>query len=783
MIADRYRLERKVGGGRVSAVWRVHDQFTDAPCAVKLLHRSMHKHAEALTRFSLEERLARELSGPHFPERVGSGSWDGMRYIAWRWHEGESLRALFERNPKQDAPTVHSIAQETCEALSIVHAAGYTHGDIKPENLYFADAGDKSGARQLKLLGFGVASRISSFSASPPRRKPGTIVGTPLYLSPELILGRAPKGGQADLWALAVVVYEALTGRAPFLGSDLGAVVEAILKRDAPKPSALAEHLPGTFDLWWSQALEQEFKTPSEFASSLSRALAPALRSSHTQRSAALPERPAASVLPERPAATAPPELATAGPAQRPAAPEPSPVAAAVQQPPAAAKLLAAAEPLAAALAAAAASGRSITASGIGPAHEVERRGDLKAAHEARPLELEAPRPSATPGKTAGAHAGERRAAASVPSGSADDDVAARTSATEPVATPEREGSSGSSEPAEALAPNPLESKAAETAPEAHGHGAGISDAQGANTFAPLAPPLRDLATTSRKTLVGITPPRPLGSTLPGGSMAPVPAQPAAEVAPSKGIHISAVVPVEDSFFSAAESLRRPNNPTVPFPRPRVQPRVPGAASEPFPGASGRPETATWRGSTSQTVRFVLTSPDHKPQRVAAVVVCAAAALVIFAINRSPIAGTASIGQARGALSTEPGKSAPQPRPADPSAPSAETTPPKPSGVEGQGREAPLAGRELAPGLVIPQGEAQPAAGSSLVPGEAAGPSSSPSRSRPPRAAPRAAGTDAPPRARPAPPQPRAEPAPSSRRSAPEPPQPSKSGGDFDFGF
>src|SRR5690349_1222232 len=293
LIADRYRLERKVGGGRVSAVWRVRDEISSRPGALKILHRSMHKHPEALTRFSLEDRLARELSGPHFPERVGSGVWDGMRYIAWRWHEGEPLRALFERNPKQDAPTVHSIVQETCQALAQVHAAGYAHGDLKPENLFFADRGE-TGGRQIKLLGFGVASRLSRASAAGfgvGRRRPGEIVGTPLYLSPDLILGRVPNGGQADLWALGVIVYEALTGRAPFLGDDIGAVLQAILEKRAPRPTTVADNLPGSFDTWWTQALAQEFDTPGEFAGALARALAPALRTSHTQRSASLPDR------------------------------------------------------------------------------------------------------------------------------------------------------------------------------------------------------------------------------------------------------------------------------------------------------------------------------------------------------------------------------------------------------------------------------------------------------------------------------------------------------------
>src|SRR6476620_1393003 len=182
MIADRYRLERKVGGGRVSAMWRVQDQVTDGTCAIKLLHRSMNDHPEALARFSLEDRLSRELTGEYFPERVGSGSWHSLRYIAWRWYEGECLRSLFERNPKQDVHTVYSIVQETCQALAVVHGAGYTHGDLKPENLFFAERSEKEkdSSRQLKLLGFGVASRLARpLLGAQARRTPGQIVGTP----------------------------------------------------------------------------------------------------------------------------------------------------------------------------------------------------------------------------------------------------------------------------------------------------------------------------------------------------------------------------------------------------------------------------------------------------------------------------------------------------------------------------------------------------------------------------------------------------------------------------
>jgi serine/threonine protein kinase len=706
VIADRYRLERKVGGGRVSAVWRVRDEITARECAIKMLHRSMHKHPEALTRFSLEDRLARELSGPHFPERVGSGVWDGMRYIAWRWHDGESLRALFERNPKQDAPTVHSIVQETCQALTIVHAAGYAHGDLKPENIFFADRGAGERLRQVKLLGFGVASRLSRPSAAGfgvGRRRPGEIVGTPLYLSPDLILGRVPNGGQADLWALAVIVYEALTGRAPFLGADIGAVLQAILEKRAPRPTSIAENLPGSFDAWWAQAIAQEFETPGELASALARALAPALRTSHTQRSASLPERPAAALSDITPMPASPP------PRMNP----------------------------------------SSTATGIGPA------------------DLQRDRPLLNPSR------GEPRPARPAP-------AAAPVSAASTSAAPVEAG----------IAPGP-----------------------GTDTFAPLPSPLRDLgAEVSRKTLVGITPPLPL-QTPPQQVLPQLAAQQqsapqrgapnasinAIEGAPCKPIETGARATLEEMF---GEGPRRPANPTVPFPRPRVAPRTSTAHSLSPQGLDQTPDigrTNTWHGTTSRTLRFAFTGPDNRPQRVAAAVVCVAAGLVIFAIGRSPVSGTASIGQATGSLSAERSSQPPLPGgdPQTGAAPAPSSHLPVPaeatasselaaaSGSDERDEQAggsdvvpppeppSLPGEELAPGLVVPPAT-EPGKLTDAPGQDAAVPSHAVPKAPSPGAAPGAPAAAPPPRAIPAK-------KPTAPASLPQPAR--KPTGELDFGI
>lgn len=834
-IADRYRLERKVGGGRVSAVWRVRDEISSRPCAIKLLHRSMHKHPEALTRFSLEDRLARELTGPHFPERVGSGVWDGMRYIAWRWHEGESLRALFERNPKQDAPSVHSIVQETCQALSLVHAAGYAHGDLKPENILFADRGEgERSSRQIKLLGFGVASRLSRPSAAGfgvSRRRAGELVGTPLYSSPDLILGRVPNGGQADLWALAVIVYEALTGRPPFLGSDVGAVLQAILEKRAPRPSSVADNLPGSFDAWWAQALAQEFDTPSEFAGALARALAPALRTSHTQRSASLPDRApspleALTPMPAAPRGNASTTASGIGPtdiglaragaarAARGASAAPASVhtaavgsGAAVASPAAHAPVMAsAATALASAavpasLGAAPAAGAAVEAAG-GRGRSPALAGSLApaaaaampaAAAMSAPSALSAaaspPRPAsslataAAAPAPAAASAGASTAAASPamaaspsmaatlsggtasattlsaanPSAAAAStaavsagtlspgraNLAAAASLVHPAALAATNASAASAVAlAPAAAPSAAPAPAASVAPPATAPGlsppltSGVPplapDAPRAeppanDTFVPFPSPLRDLgAEGARKTLVGITPPalqQTLASALGAKPAAPLvgsahPAPNARAAAPKATIEGAPCKPIETADehaafdFAGLEGSRRPANPTVPFPRPRPLPRT---ATMPNPSDEtpdiGR---ASWHGTTTRTLRFVLTSPDHKPQRVAAFLVCAVAALVIFAIGRSPVAGTAGIGQTTGALSAEP-----NPKPASLPAAPAPSLDPNPELAKASGSEeldapgkldvtsagthelGPSSDDELAPGLVL----------------------------------------------------------------------------------
>jgi len=257
----------------------------------------------------------------------------------------------------------------------------------------------------------------------------------------------------------------------------------------------------------------------------------------------------------------------------------------------------------------------------------------------------------------------------------------------------------------------------------------GSSDA---DKFAALPSPLSDLGLASRKTLVGIIPPSlpasapPLGAAPPGAPPALISTPPAASKAkeslvisgtPCKSIEVSSEA--DDAELPGMAGLRRPGNPTVPFPRPRAASR--GTSRDVLdPGALDSDRTSaappSWHERTHHTLRIVLTDPDHRPHLVAGLVVCAAAAVVIFMVGRSPVAGSGALDQATRSLAAEPAAAPPiaaPPRLAEPSVPipelkaqeslqgdAIEVLPPELGAELAKGSALP--GEEVAPGLVLP---------------------------------------------------------------------------------
>jgi serine/threonine-protein kinase len=168
-------------------------------------------------------------------------------------------------------PDVVTIVAQVCKALAKAHAAGIVHRDIKPDNVFLIDS---DGDVFVKVLDFGIAKRAEDAALN--MTSTGTMVGTPYYMSPEQVLSSKAVDFRCDLWALAVVAYNAITGTLPFVAETLGALCVAISNGSFTPPSRLRPGLPPALDHWFEKALhrdpEQRFGSAKQLAEALLRA-------------------------------------------------------------------------------------------------------------------------------------------------------------------------------------------------------------------------------------------------------------------------------------------------------------------------------------------------------------------------------------------------------------------------------------------------------------------------------------------------------------------------------
>ncbi|HSO34373.1 MAG TPA: protein kinase, partial [Labilithrix sp.] len=275
---DRFKLSRMIGRGGMGSVWQATDLRLSTVCAVKFIEGEMANMAEAHSRFQREAQAAAQLRSPHVVQIFDHGVWQGHPYIAMELLDGEDLG---KRIAKQGAGNggrlpsgvVNAVVQQVCRALSKAHAAGVVHRDLKPDNIFLVTDDDRE---IVKILDFGVAKSASQ-AIDGSNTKTGAMLGTPYYMSPEQAQGIKSVDSRSDLWSLAVIVFQCLTGRLPFESEALGDLLVKIIVNPIPQPSAYNGALPPSFDQWWARAADRNpdnrFQTAKEFAESLGLAL------------------------------------------------------------------------------------------------------------------------------------------------------------------------------------------------------------------------------------------------------------------------------------------------------------------------------------------------------------------------------------------------------------------------------------------------------------------------------------------------------------------------------
>jgi beta-lactam-binding protein with PASTA domain len=266
-VDGRYQVVARIASGGMGEVYRAHDAVLGREVALKVLHPHFAGDRGFVDRFRREARAAAVLNHPNI---VGVYDWgqtaDGTYFMVMEFVRGHNLRAvLLEHGRLEPAQTVE-VALQVLAALEHAHGHGIVHRDVKPENILI------DGDGTVKVADFGLARAFADSNVS---QAEGTVTGTVQYLAPEQIQGE-PADPRTDLYALGVVMFELLTGRAPFSGETAMAIAYQHLSGRVPAPSSLAPGVPPALDRAVLQATEKDREARPASASALSRLVAEA---------------------------------------------------------------------------------------------------------------------------------------------------------------------------------------------------------------------------------------------------------------------------------------------------------------------------------------------------------------------------------------------------------------------------------------------------------------------------------------------------------------------------
>jgi serine/threonine protein kinase len=275
LLAGKYRVERVIGRGGMGVVFAAWHLELDQYVALKFLLTELAERGEAAARFRREARAAAKIKSEHVARVLDVGNFDGsVPYIVMEMLEGCDLaEELRSRGPLPVQETVDYLLQ-ALEAVAEAHSLGIVHRDLKPENLFLSRRSD--GSRSVKVLDFGISKLM--VLGSPNERsltQTSSIMGSPLYMSPEQM--RAPRDvdGRSDIWSLGAIFYELLSGRPPFIADTIPQLC-AMLVEATPTPlRELRPDVPEELERVVSRCLEKPLALRWASIGELARALLP----------------------------------------------------------------------------------------------------------------------------------------------------------------------------------------------------------------------------------------------------------------------------------------------------------------------------------------------------------------------------------------------------------------------------------------------------------------------------------------------------------------------------
>ncbi len=232
----RYQLIELLGRGGMGEVWRAHDTTIDRVVALKILLPHYAQDPEFDKRFRREARTAARLDDPHVVPIHDVGEIDGRLYVTMRLINGVDLDTLLKTGPLEPERAVH-IVEQIASALHTAHRAGLVHRDVKPSNILLADNDFAY------LIDFGIARAADDTALT----SEGSTIGTWAYMAPERFRAGDIEPS-SDIYALACVLYQCLTGEPPFPGSTLEQVAVGHMVAPPPRPSETSNTVPRALD-------------------------------------------------------------------------------------------------------------------------------------------------------------------------------------------------------------------------------------------------------------------------------------------------------------------------------------------------------------------------------------------------------------------------------------------------------------------------------------------------------------------------------------------------------
>ena len=274
LLDGRYRLTRKIGQGGMGSIYRAVHIENLRVCAIKLMTSLSGGKDDAIARFKREARNSVRIDSVHAVTVYDSGATDeGLLFLAMEFIDGKPLSRVIAEQRVLPIERVIHITNQIAEALAAAHALPMIHRDLKPDNIMITRKG--SDTDFVKVLDFGIAKALTE-EGGDNLTKTGFVLGTPVYMSPEQLLGE-PLDGRSDIYSLAIIVFEMLSGRLPFEGDNPQAVM---MKRVMSQPTRLRAVAPTVSEAVENAVMSGLERDPNAriahveaFASELNRAL------------------------------------------------------------------------------------------------------------------------------------------------------------------------------------------------------------------------------------------------------------------------------------------------------------------------------------------------------------------------------------------------------------------------------------------------------------------------------------------------------------------------------